>query len=190
MKFFSELNSMTRNFEIKIIRKQGVKLQTYEKTFGKVETVAFDLREEMLYSVRTWKYKCFSNKCTNLSASDIEGITKFCNVGQCHIGSCGRQAVTQSGPIKIKFEMILMAGVGNFSEFRERIKCADFSGMGDVEHAGLHLMFISVVCIKSFEIIFNIRDGNFSMVFGKCENFVAGSFYSTGFMNSNVSGYG
>ena len=89
---------------------------------------------------------CFPEQRAALSPADVESITETGEVGECYIVLLARQAIGESCAVDIKRDIVLVTGFADLRQLLQRVKSAEFRGLGNIDQAGHdHMLVIGVV---------------------------------------------
>ena len=115
-----------------------------------------DQWEEVWQAFRVGCNNRFSEKRSDFGPADVECVTEACNVLESDVCSGGGQSVSQACSVHIKRNMSFAAYAAQILQFIERIKCAVFGGMGDVDHSRGNHVLIGFVAVEVGDVGFHL----------------------------------
>ena len=136
---------MTREFEVEVIGKERLELESDKGSLGDDGTMLLLNREEMLVGLTVGEHDGLATKGANLGSSDIEHVAMAGQIGQRDVTAFGHQAIAQTGSVDIKRNVVTATHLINIVKLASGIERAQFGGEGDVHQSGVYGMILVAV---------------------------------------------
>ena len=176
--------------EIQVIGKQGVKLLAHHAGLGQESPVLLDGGEKMGRHIAPGEHQSLAAEGAHLGAADVEQVAQRHHIRQCYIRGRTHETVAQAGPIHIQGQTVAAAGFRKSAQLRLGVQGAEFGGVGDVDHAGLHQVLPHLVVEKLCHVPVQIGGQQLALHMGDGQHPVAGILNGPGLMDVDVAGIG
>ena len=181
------IDGVARQLEIQIVRKQRIKLQTYQCSLGYDGTMLLLDGEEVLVGLTVGEDDSLATEGANLRATNVEDVTVAGQVGQGDVAPLGHQSVAQSGTIYIKRYVVVLAYLIDIVQLLGRIQRTQLRREGDVHQSGEYSMGIVAVVHEVVQILVERLGIHLAQFARQRDDLVLGELYGTGLMDVDMT---